>query len=72
MHYTTRLRNIREDKDLTQKEIATVLKMKQEQYHRYESGKRDLPLEHLIALCKYYNLSADYLLGFTDEERPLK
>ena len=72
MHYTTRLRNIREDKDLTQKEIAAVLKMKQEQYHRYESGKRALPLEHLMALCKYYNLSADYLLGFTDEERPLK
>lgn len=72
MHYTTRIRNTREDKDITQREIATILKMKQEQYHRYESGKRPLPIEHLITLCKYYNLSADYLLGLIDDPRPLR
>ncbi len=72
MHYTTRLKDTREDRDLTQKEIAGILNMKQEQYHRYESGKRALPIEHLITLCKFYNLTSDYLLGLTDNPAPLK
>ena len=72
MHYTTRLKDMREDHDLTQKELAAILKIRQEQYHRYESGKRLLPIDKLKELCKYYNISADYLLGLTDDPKPLK
>ena len=63
-----RLRDIREDRDLTQQNIADILNVKQNTYQQYESGTRQIPIEALIALCKYYNLSADYILGF---ERPL-
>lgn len=73
MNYKQRLKDIREDKDLTQKQIAIVLKTSQSYYAQYEneSKNRKLPTEHLITLCKFYNLSADYILGFTDEPRPL-
>lgn len=72
MHYTQRIRNTREDNDKLQKDIAKELNITTQQYQLYESGKRKLPIEHLITLCKFYNLSADYILGLSDEPRPLK
>ncbi len=68
--YLKALRDLREDKDLKQSNIAVILKMKQPQYARYESGQRDIPLEHLITLCKFYNVSADYILGLPDLPYP--
>lgn len=72
MYYYQRLRDLREDRDLKQSDISDYLRMKQPQYNRYETGTRELPLHHLIALCRFYNVSADYILGLTDEYRPLK
>ena len=56
------LRALREDSDLSQKKIAEMLSITQQQYQLYESGKRELPLHHLAALCRFYGVSADYLL----------
>ena len=66
MAYLTRLRDIREDHDMTQKELAVLLKTPQPQYHRYETGERDLPLDKLVLLCRYFNVSADYILGLPE------
>lgn len=66
-----RLRDIREDKDLTQSDIAKVLNTSQGYYSKYELGKRELPIHHLKTLCKFYNITADYFLGFTKEPKPL-
>ncbi len=68
--YLKALRDLREDRDLKQSNIASLLKMKQPQYARYESGQRDLPLEHLATLCEFYNVSADYILGLPDLPYP--
>ena len=57
------LRGIREDNDLTQSQIASVLGTSQTMYARYERGANELPIRHLIKLCKYYKVSADYILG---------
>ena len=69
--YTKRIRDLREDLDLTQAQIAKALHTTQGYYSKYELGKRALPIEHLITLCKLYNVSADYLLGCTNEQKPL-
>lgn len=69
--YVKLLRDLREDNDLTQKEIAYYLGTSQTMYARYERGANELPIRHLIALCEYYNISADYLLGFTTKKRKL-
>ena len=69
--YTKRIRDLREDKDLNQTDVAKVLHTNQRVYSNYEIGKRALPIDHLITLCKLYNVSADYILGFTDEPKPL-
>ncbi len=61
--YYDRLRELREDRDLTQADIANVLKTTQQVYSRYEKGINQLPLHHLITLCKFYKVSADYILG---------
>ncbi len=66
MKYCQRLKDIREDKDLKQENIAAILKIDRSYYGKYERGVRPLPIEHLITLCRYYDLSADYILGFTD------
>ena len=66
MYFTQRLRDLREDKDLKQEDIAKVLKITRQQYQLYESGKRKIPIDLLIELCKFYNVSSDYILGFTD------
>ncbi|MCD8036108.1 MAG: helix-turn-helix domain-containing protein [Clostridiales bacterium] len=69
MDYTQRIRNLREDADKTQSDIATVLGTSQTMYARYERGANELPIRHLIALCKYYNVSADYILGLSDKKK---
>ena len=63
MKYQGKIRALREDKDLTQRQIAHALKIHQTTYSQYELGKRPMPIECLIALCKYYNVSSDYILG---------
>ena len=66
--YTKRMRDLREDHDLTQKHIADKLGMKQQQYQAYESGAVQLPITKLQDLCVLYEVSADYLLGLTDDD----
>lgn len=63
MAYLTRLKDLREDKDMTQTDLAKLLQTTQPQIHRYESGQRDLPLDKLVMLCRYFNVSSDYFLG---------
>ena len=67
-----RLRDLREDHDLTQADVAAILGMKQPQYFRYEQGYRDIPTDILIQLADYYDTSIDYLLGRTDDPHPPK
>ena len=67
-----RMRNLREDNDKTQQQIADYLGTSQTMYARYERGANELPIHHLLALCKYYNVSADYILGLSDKKRVLK
>lgn len=66
-----RIRDLREDKDKTQAEIAKELKTHTTQYRRWESGETEIPTHIVIELCKYYNVSADYMLGFTNELKKL-
>ena len=61
-----RIRDMREDRDLTQKEIADALKCSQQVYSNYELGQRDIPTDILINLSKFYGVSVDYILGLTD------
>ena len=69
MQYAKRLRNLREDADKTQAEIAQILGNTQQYYSSYEAGRRPLPLHRLYMLCEYYKVSADYILGLP-EGRP--
>lgn len=61
--YTTIIRELREDRDLTQGDVAAVLGTTQQVYSRYECGANELPIRHLITLCRFYKVSADYILG---------
>lgn len=65
-----RIRNLREDRDLTQQQLATVLNCTQVCYSNYENGKRGIPAETLIMLADYYGVSVDYLLGRTCRKQP--
>lgn len=65
-----RLRDLREDKDLFQDDIAKILKTTQAQYSRYESGTRYMPIYHLETLAKFYNTSIDYIVGLTNIKEP--
>lgn len=65
-----RLRYLRKEYNLSQQDIATFLHIKQNTYSQYENGKRQLPIELLIALAKFYNVSTDFILGLTDNEDP--
>lgn len=67
--YLDRLRGLREDNDLTQTQVAEVLGTSQTMYARYERGANEMPIRHLVTLCKFYNVSADYLLGTTPDPR---
>lgn len=64
-----RIRNLREDHDKTQKQIAEVLGTSQTMYARYERGANELPVRHLLTLCRYYNVSSDYILGLSNRKR---
>lgn len=64
-----RIRELREDNDLTQKKLAAYLKCSQQVYSNYELGQRDIPTDILIALSRFYSVSVDYLLGLKDDPR---
>ncbi len=65
-----RLKDIREDRDLTQREVADYLHIRQNTYSQYENGQRGLPIDTLIKLARYFAVSTDYILGLTDDDRP--
>ena len=69
MAYIKTLRDLREDHDKTQQEVADILGTSQTMYARYERGANELPLHHLITLCRYYRVSADYILGLTENPK---
>lgn len=66
MNYYDRLKALREDMDINQQEIAELLETSQSYYSEYELGKRPLPIHHLKTLCKFYGVSADYILGLPE------
>lgn len=68
--YLKRLKELREDHDLLQKQVAIALKITRQQYGLYENGDRTLPIDKLLILSKLYETSADYILGLTDEIKP--
>lgn len=70
MRYVTIIRNLREDADKTQQEIADFLGTSQTMYARYERGANEMPIHHLIKLAQYYNVSLDYLCGLSTVKRP--
>lgn len=67
MNYRERIKNIREDRDLTQAQIGKILNKSQQGYNHIETGRAELKIDDLVLLCKYYNLSADYLIGLIDK-----
>ena len=70
--YRTRLRTVREDHDLTQAEVGRILDKSQQGYNHIEAGRAELKIDDLIRLCQYYNLSADYLIGLTNQPKSYK
>ena len=68
--YYPRLKDLREDHDLVQKEIAAVLGIDQRVYSTYETGKREIPTRYIVQLAKYYHTLTDYLLGLTNDPSP--
>lgn len=71
-NYRERLRNIREDHDLTQAEVGKLLNKSQQGYNHIEAGRAELKIDDLIKLCKFYDLSADYIIGLTDKKKTYK
>ena len=71
MFIYSRVRDLREDHDKTQQQVADLLGTSQTMYARYERGANELPLRHLITLCQYYKVSADYILGLSDTPEKL-
>ena len=67
--FTEIIRGLREDHDLTQAQVAEVLGTSQTMYARYERGANEMPIRHLVSLCLYYNISADYILGTKPDPR---
>jgi len=67
MHYRTIMRNLREDHDLTQKEVGKVINKSQQGYSHIEDGRAELKIDDLIKLCKFYGVSADYFIGMTEK-----
>ena len=72
MYIYQRLKDIREDSDKKQEDIALILNITRQQYQLYESGKREMPMPHFVTLAKYYNISLDYLAGLTDAPKNLQ
>lgn len=71
MNYYQRLKDLREDRDLKQEDIANLLGIKQTQYSRYELGKNAMNIKRYITLAKFYNVSLDYLAGLSDEPKTI-
>ncbi len=67
MDYRTRLRSVREDRDYTQAEIGRIINKSQQGYNHIETGRAELKIDDLIVLCRFYGLSADYLIGLSDK-----
>ncbi len=65
--YVDRIRELREDNDLKQKDIAELLSTTQQVYSRYENGTNEMPVRHIITLARYYGVSCDYILGESNE-----
>ena len=63
------LRNLREDKDLTQQQLADLLKIGRTMYRRYETGETEIPIRHVKTLCAFYGVSSDYILGLSKKEK---
>ena len=72
MTYQERLKNIREDRDLTQAQVGKLLNKSQQGYNHIEAGRAELKIDDLVKLCKFYNLSADYIIGLTNKPKPYK
>ena len=67
MDYRTRMRNLREDRDLTQKEVGKIINKSQQGYGHIEDGRAELKIDDLIKLCRFYGVSADYFIGMTEK-----
>ena len=67
MNYRIRMRNLREDNDLTQREVAKIINKSQQGYSHIEDGRAELKIEDLIKLCKFYGVSADFFIGLSNE-----
>lgn len=68
MDYRIRMRNLREDHDLTQKAVGAIIQKSQQGYSHIEDGRAELKIDDLIKLCRFYGVSADYLIGLSDEK----
>lgn len=69
MYLYQRIRDLREDKDINQSEVANLINTTQTQYSRWERGAQEMPLHHIIELAKYYDVSIDYIAGLTNDKR---
>ena len=69
MNYRTRMRNLREDKDLTQREVGKIINKSQQGYSHIEDGRAELKIDDLIKLCKFYGVSSDYFIGITEKKK---
>ena len=67
MNYIDNMRKIRHERGLSQMAVAEVLEINQQQYSRYENGQNEIPVRHIITLCKFYGISADWLLSLKEE-----
>ena len=67
MNYRIRMKNLREDRDLTQKEVGAIINKSQQGYSHIEDGRAELKIEDLIKLCQFYEVSADYFIGLTED-----
>ena len=72
MTYQERIKNIREDRDLTQAQVGKLLNKSQQGYNHIEAGRAELKIDDLVKLCKFYNLSADYIVGLTNKPKSYK
>ena len=70
--YLDRIRELREDNDLTQAAVSKILGTTQQVYSRYENGTNEIPVRHIITLCRLYDISADYILGLSDRPEPTR
>lgn len=71
-NYNTRLKDLREDHDLTQAQVAEIIGTSQQHYGKYENGKIIIPFDRAMTLAEYYNVSLDYIAGYTNTPKPIK